>query len=122
MLDQHTGEPHGLENKFLGHPAWTAKGLAILSHRLKAPVLPGFLVRDDEGNFELHVENAFYSRDVIPAKFCDESGPLSNEALGFHLRKCNEIMEQWVYQYPEQYLWLHKRFKNFLNYRDPLPW
>jgi lauroyl/myristoyl acyltransferase len=31
-------------------------------------------------------------------------------------------MEQWIRRDPEQYLWLHKRFKGVFLYEDPLPW
>ncbi len=124
IMDQHTGEPHGIESKFLGLKAWSPKGLAILSQRLKCPILPAYIVRIEGGRFRVHIEAPlkFPLLESEDRKYRTESGQLTPEALRYHVRVCNEKMEGWIRNYPEQYLWLHRRFKNILNYRDPLVW
>ena len=117
----HTGEPHGLESEFLGLKAWCPKGLAILATRLDAPVLPACILRQEDGRFVIRVEAPI----EVPAalgKGRAESGPLSREELESHVKLCNRVMEGWIRSYPEQYLWLHKRFKNLIDYRSRLPW
>ena len=43
---------------------------------------------------------------------CDYAGP-----------ECPaQPMEKWILQYPEQYLWIHKRFKGQVDYSSSLPW
>jgi len=108
ILDQFTGEPHGIPSPFLGVPTWCPKGLAILAPRLKAPVIPAYLLREKNGRFRLVVEPAL------------EFPPDAD--LATHVRICNENIEKWVRRYPEQYLWVHKRFKGTLDYAAPLPW
>lgn len=116
IMDQHTGEPHGIESTFLGLPAWSPKALGILAPRLKAPVLPAYLIRQPNGTFEMTIEADLFG------DFRNESLGDEAEALRYHVRLCNENMERWIRKHPEQYLWLHRRFKNVLNYRAPLPW
>lgn len=116
IMDQHTGEPHGILTEFLGLPAWSPKALAILAPRLKAPVFPAYLIRRPDGNFDLTIEDDLY------AGFRVESGTSEEESLRYHVKLCNENMAQWIRKYPEQYLWLHRRFKNQIDYRSPLVW
>ena len=124
ILDQHTGEPHGIECEFLGLPAWCPKGLAILSTRLQAPILPAYLIREEDGNFTLHMEAPLRFPEIEAKNplLCTESGSLTEAGLRYHISICNENMKKWILQAPDQYLWLHRRFKNILDYRRPLPW
>lgn len=114
MMDQHTGRPHGILTQFLGMPAWSPKGLAILSRALKVPIIEVYMLRDGKGGYDLHVAG-----EVSP---CAESGVDKEEDVALHVKLCNEKMEAWIRRYPEQYLWLHRRFKNTVDYRRPLPW
>ncbi len=121
IMDQHTGEPHGLESQFLGLKAWCPKGLAILATRLDAPVLPACIVRGEDGRFKIRVESPIEVPESL-GKGRAGSGPLSREELESHVRLCNRVMEGWIRAHAEQYLWLHKRFKNLVDYRSRLPW
>ena len=116
ILDQHTGEPHGVTATFLGQAAWCPKGLAILASRLQVPVLPAYLLRQEDGSFVLTIE--------APLDFSGiESGKtLSPVEIVKHIQICNANMERWIRRSPEQYLWLHKRFKGTIDYRSPLAW
>lgn len=114
MMDQHTGRPHGISTNFLGVPAWSPKGLAILSRALKVPIVEVYLLRDGKGFYDLHIN------DNVPT--CTESGADKDKDVALHVRLCNEKMETWIRQYPEQYLWLHRRFKSSLDYKSALPW
>ena len=130
IADQHTGEPHGIPSVFLGQEAWCPKALAIMSHRLKAPILPIAIVRDMEsGKFDIFVKDVLTfprldSEDpAFDEKLCSGSSSLNQEGIEYHIRLCNEAIEGWIREHPEQYLWIHKRFKNFVDYsKDPLPW
>ena len=45
ILDQHTHSADGVLVDFFGRPCWTTPGLAVLAQRLKAPVVPSFIIR-----------------------------------------------------------------------------
>ncbi len=130
ISDQHTGEPHGIEAKFFGHPAWCPKALALMSDRLKAPVLPIVIVRKmDTGRCQIHVKNVLSFPKIdsespeFDASLRSGSGTLNNKGIEYFINVTNESLEGWVREYPEQYLWIHKRFKNFLDYsKESLPW
>jgi len=131
IADQHTGSPHGMEVNFLGHKAWCPKALALMADRLKAPILPAFIIRDPRTG-EHHV----YFEETLSFPLLEEassgsgsnrlrsgSGGLSPEGLKYHIEMCNAVQERWIRRYPEQYLWMHKRFKNLIDYKkESLPW
>ena len=129
MADQHTGAPHGLKANFLGLEAWCPKALALMADRLKAPVVPVFMLRDPEtGRFHCYVEEALSFPDLEEgspkrALLRSGSGSLNEEGIKYHIEVCNKVQEKWIRNYPEQYLWMHKRFKNLIDYRAAsLPW
>lgn len=107
ILDQYTGPPHGIEVEFFGRLAWCPKGLAIMAPRLNAPVVPAYMVREADGRFRLIFEAPLN----LPA-----------DDIAAHVLACNANIEKWVRAYPDQYLWVHKRFKGGLDYAAPLPW
>ena len=107
ILDQFTGEPHGIQARFFGVTTWCPKGLAILSQKRNTPVVPAYLVREPGGSYRVIVEAPL----VLP-----------QEGIVAHVEACNQNIETWARRYPEQYLWVHKRFKGSLDYAAPLPW
>lgn len=124
IMDQHTGAPHGIDSEFLGLPAWCPKGLAILSDRLQAPILPAYILREDDGSTSVYIEPAlaFPALEASRSSLRTESGQLSDAGLRYHIGICNESMKTWIFRNPTQYLWLHRRFKNFHDYASRLPW
>lgn len=107
VLDQHTGEPHGLKAKFFGLNAWTAKGLAVLSSRLEAKVIPTYSYREG-GKIFVEFE--------APLDFSDLGDCRDDALLLQHIQRCNDKIESWVRKYPDQYFWIHRRFKGHFNY------
>lgn len=109
ILDQHTGEPHGVLARFFGLKAWTAKGLAILAPRMNAKILPIFSYR--EGG-KIHVS-------IEPPLKMDDLGECREEAqILEHVQRCNNKIEEWVRKFPDQYFWVHRRFKAHFNYKE----
>jgi len=129
IADQHTGEPHGLRVNFLGLEAWCPKALALMSDRLKSPILPAFMMRDPQtGRFHCYIEAPLRFPDLEEGSprsgaLRSGSGALNEEGIKYHIEVCNRVQEKWIRNYPEQYLWLHKRFKNLIDYDvESLPW
>jgi KDO2-lipid IV(A) lauroyltransferase len=129
MADQHTGEPHGLEAQFLGHKAWCPKALALMADRLGAPILPAFIIRDPQtGHHHVYFEEILRFPELEAShphnrSLRTASGTLNAEGMKYHIEVCNAVQEKWIRNYPEQYLWMHKRFKNIVDYgKEALPW
>jgi len=101
-FDQHAGPPDGIESAFFGHPAWTFKSLAIIALSTGAPVVPAAAWRQADGRHVLRFE--------------DPVAPIENESVGEEIRRntraYNEVLERLVLRHPEQWFWVHRRWKS----------
>ncbi len=100
LMDQNAGK-HGLVLDFLGYPATHWVGVAKLSLRYKVPIVPGFALRKNDGTIEFRFEPMIYHPD--------REDTAENEAA--LLEEANRIIESYIHRYPDQWLWLHKRWK-----------
>lgn len=110
LSDQNAGEA-GLVSDFLGFPASHWKGVAKLSLRYQVPIVPGFSVRTPEGGIKFSFEPMIFHPELDDK---DENYP-------YVLTKINAVIEKYVNRYPEQWLWLHKRWKATGAMRTELP-
>lgn len=86
---------------FLGRPAATAVGPATLALRTGCAVVPGFCRRLPEGGFAVEFRPALQMRWTGDR----EADVRSNTIL------VNQVLEQEILAHPEQWLWLHRRWK-----------
>ena len=101
VFDQHAGGTDGIPAEFFGHPAGTFKSLAILALATGAPVLPAASWREPDGRHVLRFE------EPVPLIECEDT----TEAIRRNTRAYNEVLERLVLRHPEQYFWLHRRWK-----------
>ena len=101
-FDQHAQPPDGIEVDFFGHPAWTFKSLAIIALATGAPVLPAAGWREPDGRHVLRFEEPL---DPIE---CENTG----EAIRRNTRAYNKVLEGLVVRHPEQWYWVHRRWKH----------
>jgi KDO2-lipid IV(A) lauroyltransferase len=100
-FDQHARPPDGIAVDFFGHPAWTFKSLAIIALATGAPVLPAASWREPDGRHVLRFEEP-----MAPIE-CENTG----EAIRRNTRAYNRILEGLVVRHPEQWYWVHRRWK-----------
>jgi Kdo2-lipid IVA lauroyltransferase/acyltransferase len=103
-LDQFTGPPIGVKTTFFGHETGTAAGLALMAERAHSPVIACFTRRLSDGRHVLEF------RKRIDVHFA------SNRAEGMveYTQKFNDILEGFVTEHPDQWMWIHKRWKRFV--------
>ena len=102
LMDTNMTPPQGVFVPFFGRPACTASGLARLAQKTGAAVLPGFLLwHGDEQKYVLH----FYPEIEIRSTGDNEADAVENTA------RCTAAIEQVIRAYPEQWLWVHRRWK-----------
>jgi KDO2-lipid IV(A) lauroyltransferase len=102
LMDTNMTPPQGVFVDYFGIPACTASGLARVALKTGAAVVPGFLLwEESEGRYVLHFGNPI----VIP-----ETGDLEGDVLEL-TRRCTASIEAWVRRYPDQWLWIHRRWK-----------
>lgn len=103
LADQNTSVDEGVFVDFFGIPACATAGLARVARHTGAAVLPGFLHWDS-------VARKYILKFEPPLVFQrteDEDADIrSNTAL------CAKIIENYIRAYPDQWFWLHKRWKN----------
>ena len=101
LLDQNVDWYEGVFVPFLGQPACTNKGLALIAMKTGAPVIPVFSARQPDGRYRVVFENEV---DLIRtgSKLKDTE---ENTAL------FNRIIDRYIYWYPDQWFWFHKRWK-----------
>jgi KDO2-lipid IV(A) lauroyltransferase len=100
-FDQHAAPPDGIPIDFFGHPAGTFKSLAIMALATGAPVVPASSWREADGSHVLRFE------DALPLIECDNV----NEEIRRNTRAYNAMIEVLVLRHPEQWYWVHRRWK-----------
>jgi len=98
LIDQKMND--GIPVPFFGHPAMTAPALAQLALKFRCPVLPTRSERLDGARFRL---------TVLPPLALPDSGDREADIRDF-MATVNRLLESWVRERPEQWLWLHKRW------------
>jgi KDO2-lipid IV(A) lauroyltransferase len=101
-FDQHAQPPDGIEVDFFGHPAWTFKSVAIIALATGAPVVPAASWREPDGRHVLRFETA-----LSPIECAD-----TTEAIRRNTRAYNETLERLILRRPEQWYWVHRRWKS----------
>jgi len=101
LMDQSAGA-HGLMMDFLGFPASHWKGVAKLSLRYRVPIVPGFARRaeDDRIIFE-------FFPPILHEELEDRE-----EHYPLILKELNSIIEAQINRWPDQWFWVHKRWKH----------
>jgi len=102
LLDQNAGQ-HGLVLDFLGAPASHHGVAGVLAQRCGAAVVPTYLVREPGRlRFRMIVEPAIVADPRLPEA----------EAVLEVTRRLSASLERQVRAHPEQWLWLHDRWRH----------
>jgi Kdo2-lipid IVA lauroyltransferase/acyltransferase len=111
LMDTNMTPPQGIFVDFFGVPACTASGLARVALKTDAAVLPGFAVWDPElGKYRLLMAPAL----TLIRSADNEADIRANTAL------FNQVLESYIRKYPEQWLWVHRRWKTRPEGAPPL--
>ena len=102
LIDTNMTPPQGIFVDFFGIPACTASGLARIALKTDAAVVPTFTIWDESlGKYRLRFD---------PAVELIRTGDLEAD-IRANTQKVTSIIEEYVRNYPEQWLWVHRRWK-----------
>jgi KDO2-lipid IV(A) lauroyltransferase len=102
LMDTNMTPPQGVFVPFFGVEACTASGLAHVALKTGAAVLPGFVLWEpSERQYVLHFG---------PELDLTRSGDIQADILAA-TAQCTETIESWIRRYPDQWLWIHRRWK-----------
>ena len=100
LIDQDAG-PDGVFVPFFGRLASTTPTLALLALRTEAPIVPVFAHVEADGTISVHIE------PVVPVR---PSGDRDDDVRRL-TADCTRIVERWTRSHPDQWLWMHRRWK-----------
>jgi len=103
LADQNTIPTEAVFVEFFGIPASTTSGIARLARRTGAAVVPAYTYWDAK----LAKYRLCYEPALELAATDDEERDIRDYAERF-----NQVIEDYVRRFPEQWLWVHRRWRN----------
>jgi len=101
LIDQNVAWNEGVFVDFFGRPTCTTNGLALLALHTGAPVLPGYIVRLPDRRYRLV---------IAPEVEVTRTGDRAKDVLA-NTQRFTKVIEETVRRYPEQWFWVHQRWK-----------
>jgi KDO2-lipid IV(A) lauroyltransferase len=102
LMDQNMTPLAGVFVNFFGVPACTASGIARVALRTEAAVVPAFTIWDSM----LAKYRITFAPPLVLAKTGDDERDVLEATQLF-----TQVIEEFVRKYPEQWLWVHRRWK-----------
>ena len=112
VLDQYAGPPIGIRVPFFGQPVGTHSLVATIVKRTGAAVVPVFCRRKFDGSHHIDVGQE------IP--WIEDSN--GSREIALNTAHYSSIIEGEIRKTPEQWLWMHRRFKGDLSPLKPSEW
>lgn len=100
LVDQ-SPRTNGVPATFFGQPCWATVAPVMIALRTSAPIHVISTIRDDDGGYTL--------RCSPPLRF-QKTGNF-REDLVTMTQQCQDAIEELVREYPDQWLWMHRRWK-----------
>ncbi len=104
-FDQYARRPEGIEVEFFGHAAGTYKSMALIALATGAPVVPAASWREPDGTHVLR-----FLPPLTPIVDNDVGAEITRNTRAF-----NQALELVIVRHPEQWWWMHRRWKNQPN-------
>ena len=102
LMDQNMTPPQGIFVPFFGVQACTASGIARMALHTDAAVVPAFTIWDPVlRKYRVHFDPPL----TLVRSDNAEADIVANTAM------FNNVLEQYVRKYPDQWLWVHRRWK-----------
>ena len=101
MIDQNMAWQEGVFVDFFGRPACTTTGLALLAMRTDAPVVPGYILRLENGKYRMVIKE-----EMPVIRTGDKDADILINTQNF-----SRFIEETVREYPDQWFWMHQRWK-----------
>lgn len=106
LIDQDA-RMQGVKLPFLGREASLFTGFVRLALLYDTPLVFGVALRNDDGSYSF-----IFEKPVIPSQYKTDSAINDNTELELEIAKYfHGRLEEYVKRYPEQWFWLHNRWK-----------
>jgi KDO2-lipid IV(A) lauroyltransferase len=101
LIDQNVQEKDGIFVKFFGRPAATTTVAAAVALKTGCPFVLGHAVLKPDGRYRM-----IYDPPLVVAETDDR-----NQDIQRLTQELTRRIEAWVREVPEQWLWIHRRWK-----------
>ena len=99
---------HGIVVDFFGIPSQTHITAPLLARRSGASIITLFVIRKGPGSYRIEV-----NEPMKLAHTDDEKADLEQNT-----RSINRVFEHYIRKYPDQWFWLHRRWKDIVGLED----
>jgi KDO2-lipid IV(A) lauroyltransferase len=106
MLADQSGPEEGLFVNYFGRPTSTHVGPAVFAMRTGAPMMMVYAVRHENGLFDVWFEEV--PTDDLQGSDDDKVRTITERHV--------QLLESFVRRHPDQWLWMHKRWKHTEKY------
>lgn len=100
LIDQNLYE-NAVFVEYFGKLAATTPIVPLLAQKTEAAIIPIRMIRLAHGKHRLIIENELVMREAADRQ----------EFVRINTTLCNQVIEKWVRQNPEQWFWVHNRWK-----------
>ncbi len=101
LADQDVDSVDGVFVDFFGKPAYTPTAPVKLAMTAKAKIIPAFVIRKPDNTHKIVLE-----KPIDPV-----SENKTEEDVKRYTQAWTDVLEKYVRQYPEQWVWVHRRWK-----------
>ncbi len=101
LPDQDIDSLKGIFVEYFGRPAYTSIAPVRMALSTGAPIIANFMIREKDGSYKILIGGII--RPVIRST--------REEAVRQYTQAWMQIFEQVIRQYPEQWAWMHNRWK-----------
>jgi len=101
ILTDQSARRNRVPTTFFGRPCWTTSGPAVLALRKDVPIHLLMMHRDSAGDYVL---------EASPRVQVERSGDFRRDVVAL-TQRIQDLIEEHVRRYPDQWLWIHKRWK-----------
>ncbi|MBD3425783.1 MAG: hypothetical protein GF409_00970 [Candidatus Omnitrophica bacterium] len=99
--DQDVKGIDGVFVDFFGQPAYTPTAPVKLAMAARTKIVPVLVIRKQDDTHKIVVEEPIEVKKNVPGE----------DAVKFYTQKWSDVLEKYVRLYPEQWVWIHKRWK-----------
>lgn len=105
VADQFIGRPFAVETRFFNRKTGTPYGLALFYLKTRSPVVPIYSYEGSDNKLHIVIEKALDLESLVTSD--------QNENIRRLTQKFNDVMEQIITQHPKDWMWVHRRWKDY---------
>jgi len=103
LFDQKSSEKDSIEITFFNHPLQTIQTIAQLKLKYNPLVVPIFIARLENGQYSILIHE--------PVSYTAEEESVEHQKIIKMTQHYNDILEDTINLYPEQWFWMHNRWR-----------